>query len=108
MSDFADFVVDVFADWAPVRARTMFGGHGLYRDALMFALVADDVLYLKADEASADAFDALGLPPFEYEKGGRTTRMSYRRAPDTLFDDPEEARRWAELAWQAALRGRRR
>jgi len=30
-------------------ARAMFGGHGLYLDALMVGLVADDVLYLKTD-----------------------------------------------------------
>jgi DNA transformation protein len=83
----------------------MFGGHGVYHEGLMFALVADDVLYLKADAASAGAFTALGLGPFVYEKNGRKTRMSYYAAPEAIFDDPDVAKEWAERAYAAALRG---
>ncbi len=36
------------AGFGPVAVKRMFGGAGIYRDGLMFALVADDVLYLKA------------------------------------------------------------
>ena len=52
MSEFVDHVLELMAPWAAVRARRMFGGYGLYRDTTMFALVADDTLYLKADAAS--------------------------------------------------------
>ena len=107
MSEFTDNLNDVFAWFGPIRARPMFGGHGIYHQDLMFGLVADDVLYLKADSQSADAFVAQGLPPFEYNKQGRVIKMSYYQAPEEIFDDPEMARQWAELAFSAALRGRR-
>ncbi len=38
------------AGFGPVTVRPMFGGAGIFRDGLMFALIADEVLYLKADE----------------------------------------------------------
>jgi len=52
----------------------MFGGYGLYQNDLMFAIVADDVLYLKSDDAIQPEFMARGLKPFTYivEKGVST------------------------------------
>lgn len=107
MSEFVDNLLEVFALFGPVRAKRMFGGYGIYHDDLMFALVVDDVLYLKADEKSVATFSRQGLRSFEYEKGNKTIKMSYYMAPEEIFDDPETARAWAALAFEAALRGRK-
>lgn len=107
MSEFVDSLEEVFAGFGPIRTRRMFGGYGVYRDGLMFGLVADDVLYLKADGQSVGAFRELGLAPFEYEKNGKKVKMSYYAAPEAIFDDPERARAWAARAFEAALRSRR-
>lgn len=103
-SEFIENLRDVFALFGEIRVRRMFGGYGVYRDGLMFALAADEVLYLKADADSAASFIERGLPPFEYEKRGKTVRIAYYAAPDEIFDDPETARKWADLAYAAALR----
>ena len=105
MSDFIPFVQELLEDWAPVSARRMFGGHGLYHEGLMFAIVMDQRLYLKADEVNRPDFDALGLAPFTYAMKGKDVALSYWAAPDPLFDDPQEAIQWAQSAWDAALRG---
>lgn len=81
----------------------MFGGYGIYHDGLMFALVTDDTLYLKADETTKQQFIDKNLTPFEYDKGNKTIQMSYYLAPEEIYDDPEEAVYWAKLAWQVAL-----
>ncbi len=104
MSEFVDHVLELMAPWAAVRARRMFGGYGLYRDTTMFALVADDTLYLKADAASRERFVAAGSSPFVYEGGGHVIEMSYWRAPDVCLDEPAEMGRWCTLAWEAARR----
>jgi len=89
----------------PYQVRRMFGGAGLFHDGLMFALLADDVLYLKADAQSQGAFEAEGLAPFTYEtSGGKRSVMSYWRAPERLLDDPEEMVSWARDAQAAARR----
>lgn len=86
----------------------MFGGAGIYRDGVMFALVSGGDVYLKCDEETADRFGEAGCRPFLYEKDGKTVQMSYRSLPDEAADDPEFLRVWAELAWQAALRARQK
>lgn len=106
-SEFVENLHEVFALFGNIEAKRMFGGHGIYRDGRMFALVADDVLYLKADEESGSFFVELGLPQFEFEKNGKTTRMSYYCAPEEIFDDPAQAKAWADRAYGAALRAKR-
>jgi DNA transformation protein and related proteins len=105
MSDFIPFVQELLEDWAPVSARRMFGGHGLYHEGLMFAIAMDGRLYLKTDEANRPEFEALGLAPFTFAMKGRDVALSYWAAPDSIFDAPHEAVHWAKSAWNAALRG---
>ncbi len=105
MSDFIPFVQELLEDWGTVSARRMFGGHGLYHEGLMFAIVMDNRLYLKADDINRPDFEALGLTPFTYPMKGKDVALSYWAAPDAVFDDPQEAVRWARSAWDAAARG---
>lgn len=104
MNDFVEFLKEVFSGFGPVSARRMFGGYGLYYDGLMFGLVAQDTLYLKADEAIQHYFDAEGLEKFTYEKSGKTYSIAYFQAPDALFDNQDEAALWAHRSFNAALR----
>lgn len=82
----------------------MFGGHGIYHNGLMFGLVADDELYLKTDAENLAEFEHRKLAPFEFNKDGKVMQMSYLKAPEEIYDDPDEARHWANLAFDAALR----
>jgi DNA transformation protein len=102
-----EFLKEQMAGFGPVSVRRMFGGAGLFRDGLMFALVVGDVLYLKADEASRGTFEAEGLEAFAYATSkGRNTIMSFMRAPEICLDDPDEMTRWCRLAFDAALRAK--
>jgi DNA transformation protein len=85
----------------------MFGGAGLYRDALMFGLVSDNEIYLKTDAETVERFRAAGCRPFVYSRDGKSTAMSYWSAPDAALDDPDALREWASLALEAALRSGR-
>jgi DNA transformation protein len=85
----------------------MFGGFGIYADGLMFALAADGVIYLKADEDTSGAFTREGMSPFTYSaKGRRRTSLSYWRLPDRLYDDPDGLAEWTRAALEAARRAR--
>ena len=105
MSDFVPFVQELLQGWGAVSARRMFGGQGLYHEGLMFAIVMDNRLYLKADDLNRPEFEALGLTPFTYPMKGKTVALSYWTAPDAIFDEPTEAVHWARSAWEAAARG---
>ena len=107
MSEFTDYLRDVFADFGAVSVRSMFGGHGIYFDDCMFGLVADDMLYLKVDAENKHWFTELDLPPFEYNRpDGKVMAMSYYLAPESLFEEPEEAVAWAQRSWEAARRAK--
>lgn len=101
---FRDFLEDLFAPLGGVAFRRMFGGYGIYRDGVMFALVTADVLYLKADAETVPVFEREGCGPFVYEARGRPVTMSYWRLPERLHDEPEEFRDWALAACAAAAR----
>jgi DNA transformation protein len=104
MSEFVQSLHEVFERLGRIEPRRMFGGYGIYHEGRMFALVLRDTLYLKSDAASAEYFDQLNLPPFTYERNGKTMPMSYRQAPPDLFEDRHEAAVWGRRAYEAALR----
>ncbi len=105
---FVQHILEMMSEWSEVRARSMFGGWGIYADGTMFALVADDVLYLKADDENRAAFVAQSLEPFVYQSNGKATTISYYRAPDEAFDDREVMAHWAQIGLEAAARKRRK
>ena len=103
-SEFIEFILEQMAGFGPVSARRMFGGHGFFRDGLMFAIVSDEVLYFKVDDVNRADFTGRGLEPFYYDKQGRAQVISYYQAPEEVFEDDSEMRRWAESGYGAALR----
>ena len=107
MSEFVEFLRETLSVIGEIRARKMFGGHGLFCNDLMIGLVADDTLYLKVDRESAPLFVERGSTPFEYMKNGKAMHMSYYLAPEEIYDDPDEAKHWASLAYAAAVRSKK-
>jgi DNA transformation protein len=104
-SELTELIKEQLEGFGPVAVRKMFGGVGLFRQGLMFALLADDVFYLKSDAVTMPDFEAENLPSFGYEsKTGRRTIMSYTRAPEWVFDDTDEMLAWAQKAFEAAIR----
>lgn len=91
-----------FAD--RTRFRAMFGGHGLYLDNRMCAIVFNDGLYLKTDANSRQDFLARGLGPFVYLKRGEPMPLSYYQAPAEALEDSAELSDWLDRAAGAAAR----
>ncbi len=69
-SEFVEYLLDELAPLGHLRAKAMFGGFGLYCDDLFFALVADEILYLKVDDLNRPRFMAEQLTPFAMKDGG--------------------------------------
>ena len=103
---FKDFVTELLSGVGPVTIRNMFGGAGVYADGVMFAIVADDVLYLKADEVSQPLRTKAWVPsPIGPAKAlspcaiGRCRRVSWRSRRSLLHGrakpiaSPAQARR---------------
>ena len=98
--------LELLAPLGVVRARRMFGGHGLYFDELFFALIAAERLYLKVDDESRPAFVAAGCEPFVYDAKSKALAMGFWTAPADAMESPALMQPWAQQALAAALRAR--
>jgi DNA transformation protein and related proteins len=102
---FAEFLRDLLAPLGRLTMRRMFGATGVFCEGLMFGVVTDDTLYFRVDNHNRAAFkEAQSFPPLSYEKKGRTIDLSFWRAPERLFDEPDELVTWARAALAAARR----
>lgn len=102
--DFVDYVLELFGPFGTVVSRRMFGGHGVYLDGLMFAIISEDTLYLKADEMNRIEFEQAGCEIFGYARKGRRATLGFFRAPEDAMESPELMLPWARTAYAAALR----
>jgi len=98
-------IEEMFEGLGPVSIRRMFGGKGIYHQGLIIAVDLRDEIMLKADEVSGPEFAAAGARQWVYEnKKGTPVPMPYWTIPEEAFDDPDEMRKWARLAFEAAMR----
>ena len=95
---FVEFVLEQLDQVGPITPKRMFGGVGLYAGDLFFALLAGDVLYLKADDSTRGAFEAAGARPFQpypdRPRGSGT--MQYYSVPAAVLEDSDELIAWAK------------
>ena len=104
-ASFAEFLREQLAPVGRVTMRRMFGKTGVFCDGVMFGMVRDNTLYFRVDDHNRAAFkEAESSPPLDYEKKGGTIDLSFWRAPERLFDEPDELVAWARAALAAAHR----
>jgi DNA transformation protein len=101
--EFVNYAVEQLSGWGAVSVRRMFGGAGLYREGTMFAVLADDVAYLKVDDSNRGDFVRAGSAPFEpYPDKIKTTIRTYYEVPADVLEGPAELAKWAQRAWLVA------
>ncbi len=103
---FKEFVLDQLGVLPEVRARAMFGAHGLYCGDHFFGILDEGRLFFKTDAQSQADYVARGMEPFTYESKGRVLTMSYHEVPPDVLENAPELVAWAQQAIQAAARGK--
>jgi len=88
------YVLDQLSSLGDVTAKRMFGGVGLFRDGLMFGLIADYVLYLQVDDSNRGTYQAVGMRPFR--PGEKSPVMPYYQVPVGVMEDKETLVTWAQ------------
>src|SRR5215510_5587803 len=102
---FAEFLCEQLAPLGRITMRRMFGKTGVFCDGLMLGMVRDDTLYFRVDDHNRAIFkEAQSFPPLDYQKKGSTIDLAFWRAPERLFDEPDELVSWARAALGAARR----
>lgn len=99
---FKNFVLDQLSALPELRARAMFGAHGLYQADRFFAILDEGRLYFKVNGQSRVAYAERGMKPFTFELKGRVTTMSYYEVPPEVLDNPADLVAWAKEAIKVA------
>ncbi len=102
---FAEFLREQLAPLGRLSMRRMFGKTGVFCDGVMLGMVRDNSLYFRVDDDNKAFFkEAEAFPPLNYEKKGGSIDLAFSRAPERLFDEPDELVAWARQALAAAHR----
>lgn len=99
---YREFVLEQLGRIQPVTSRRMFGGVGLYADGLFFALLDNDTLFFKVDEATRPAFEAEGMKPFQPFGDGTTPMAGYYEVPADVLERSDRLSEWMRRAIEVA------
>ena len=101
-NSFREFVLDQLSALPDVRARAMFGAHGLYSGDNFFGILDEGRLFFKTDAASLSDYTSRGMGPFTYESKGKMLTMSYHEVPPEVLENAPELTAWAQRAIHVA------
>ena len=99
---FKAFVLDQLSALPDVRARAMFGAHGLYQGDHFFGILDEGRLFFKTDAATQQDYTARGMGPFTYESRGKVMTMAYHEVPPEILEQPPELVDWARRSIRLA------
>ncbi len=100
---FKEFVLDQLSALPELRAKAMFGAHGIYSGENFFGILDEGRLFFKTDAATEKDFTSRGMPPFTYEMKGKVMTMAYHEVPPEILEQPPELTLWARRAIQVAV-----
>jgi DNA transformation protein len=101
--EFVEYIIEILEPFGNIKARKMFGGYGIYKNMLMFALIADNELYFKADSDTAKYFKSQDLEPFTYQAKGKLIALSYYKISPEIIEDGELLTKYFNMAYSSAL-----
>ncbi len=106
---FHEYVInEVLVDIDGISSRAMFGGYGIYKEKVFFALIANDTLYFKVDESNKKYFDEYESKPFVYDMKGKQMTMNYYELPADIMESREDIGDWVERSFQVAIRSKKK
>ena len=102
-SEYLDYVHDQLSGLGGVTSRRMFGGAGLYCDEFFFALIDNDTLYLRVNDANRADFTTRGMGQFRPYADRPELSMSYYEAPADVLEDAAQLVSWARRSVAVAM-----
>lgn len=89
-----------------IGCRPLFGGYSLFVDGVIFAMVSDGDLYLRACEQCTDYFTKKSASTLQYFKRGLPIQLNYYRVDDELWQNTERLVQLSACALRSARRER--
>ena len=97
------FVLEQLAGVRGVVTKRMFGGVGIYSGDAFFAVIDNDTLFFKVDEALAAQYRKAGMPPFA-PIPGKPPMLGYYQVPPDVLEDADAMTRWAKQSLHVAAK----
>ena len=103
--EMANYIIDGLASDDPITTRPMFGALALYRNGHVFAMAWEGSLYFKVDETTQTDYEAANSHALEYvSRGEQHSLKSFWEVPADVIEDEETLRKWANKAYEAAMK----
>jgi DNA transformation protein len=96
------YIIEQLGTLPGLSTRRMFGGLGLYSGEWFFALIDDDVLYFKVDDANREDYTSRGMKAFMPFPGQPS--LGYFQVPPEVIEEAEDLTRWARRSVEVAQR----
>jgi|TARA_B100001971_G_scaffold212527_1_gene242967 DNA transformation protein len=80
-NEFVQYVLELLESLGRLTAKAMFGGFGIFRQGIMVAVIADNMLYLKVNDVNRQNFEVQRVEAFKYQKKDKVLAMSYYQTP---------------------------
>lgn len=99
---YVQWVLEQLSPLGRLTSRRMFGGVGLYQDGVFFAIIMNDTLYFKVNDATRADYEIRRMRQFRPYRDRPTTSTSYYELPADILEDGEACVEWARRAVAAA------
>ncbi|GKX54942.1 hypothetical protein SOASR030_10540 [Leminorella grimontii] len=103
MRQYVKEIIAHFSDFGELSSQSMFGGYGICKDNVMFALVSEGKFYLRANSKLESTFINQGMEQYIYHKKGVPVFMKYYHVHQALWQNEERLRSFLSCAFVAAM-----
>ena len=99
---------EVFQGIEGLSSRSMFGGFGIYKNSVFFALIGDGELYFKVGDNNKADYKKSNSKPFVYTgHKGKDVTLSYWLLPEEIMENKNELIRWIDKAVDTGIKSKR-
>lgn len=91
-----DFLVEQLQPAGDLECRSMFGGHGLYSNGIIFGILFKGRLYFKTNAETRPTYELHGMKPFR--PNVRQRLKSYYEVPAEVIENTTTLTAWANEA----------
>lgn len=102
-AEYTEYVLELLAPIGPLRTSRFFGGVGLLRGSVQFAMIMGNSLYFVVDDNTRPKYEQAGMTSFSYTtRKGEVQVRRYFELPEEVLTDAEQLRLWVNESIRVA------